>query len=185
MSSIIYSIYKATNKINGKHYIGFDSAWPKRKKSHVNESHQTNHRTYNTHFHRAIRKYGIGAFEWNVIYQSKNGVHCLREMEPYFIKQYDSFGINGYNMTLGGEGSLGRYCSDKTKNKISNLKKGTIPKSVLKHMKSYEITTPNQKIIITNNLTSFCKNNNLCRRNMIGVSKGARKHHKGWKCSRL
>jgi phage pi2 protein 07 len=27
----IYTIYKATNTINGKSYVGFDSCWPKRK----------------------------------------------------------------------------------------------------------------------------------------------------------
>ena len=30
----IYTIYRATNTINGKVYIGFDSAWPKRKRGH-------------------------------------------------------------------------------------------------------------------------------------------------------
>jgi len=34
----IYSIYKATNKITGKIYIGFDSNWPKRKKRHLSNS---------------------------------------------------------------------------------------------------------------------------------------------------
>ena len=28
------TIYKATNKITGKSYIGFDSAWPSRKHRH-------------------------------------------------------------------------------------------------------------------------------------------------------
>ena len=39
-------------------------------------------------------------------------------MEPYFIKEYDSY-YTGYNETLGGEGTLGRITKKQTKNKIS------------------------------------------------------------------
>ena len=48
-------------------------------------------------------------------------------MESYFIKEYDSF-KNGYNLTLGGEGTLGRPTTDVTKNKISEALKNK-PKS--------------------------------------------------------
>jgi len=116
--SSIYSIYKVTNAINGKVYIGFDSNWPKRKYSH---KYHLNKR--NQHLYYAFRKYGWDNFEWEVIYQSKDGEHCLNVMESYFINQYDSYN-NGYNETLGGEGTLGHKHKEETIKKLSNLAKG-------------------------------------------------------------
>jgi group I intron endonuclease len=115
--SSIYSIYKIKNTINSKVYIGFDSNWPNRQKSHKYLSDKRNQKIYS-----AIRKYGWDNFEWEVIYQSKDGNHCLKVMECYFINQFVSY-RNGYNSTLGGEGSLGRFTSDATKNKISEALK--------------------------------------------------------------
>lgn len=111
MSSNIYSIYQATNLINGKTYNGFDSNWPNRKKRHLKDSRSKKSRAYNDIFHKAIRKYGESNFEWKVIYQSKEGKHCKDIMENYFIvfsRSYIGFkDCCGYNMTLGGDGMLG------------------------------------------------------------------------------
>jgi len=120
--SSIYSIYKITNTINGKVYIGFDSNWPNRQKSHKYASNKRNQKIY-----YAFRKYGWNNFIWEVIYQSKDDNHCLNIMESYFIEEYDSF-KNGYNLTLGGEGTLGRPTTKITKNKISKALKNK-PKS--------------------------------------------------------
>ena len=81
----IYSIYKATNKINGKVYIGFDSNWPQRMWEHKSPSNFN--KKYK--FYNALRKYGLDGFEWNVIYQSLDREHCLHTMEPFFIKEYN------------------------------------------------------------------------------------------------
>lgn len=113
----IYCIYKATNSQNGKAYIGFAARWPDRKTEHFNESYRTNSPCYHTHFHRAIRHHGWDSFDWEIIYQSKDGSHTLKEMERHFIEEYDAFN-SGYNQTLGGQGSLGRKHSDETKAKI-------------------------------------------------------------------
>jgi len=120
--SSIYSIYKATNTVNNKVYIGFDSNWPNRQKSHKYHSNKRNQKLY-----YAIRKHGWSSFVWEVLYQSKDGEHCLNVMEPYFIKEYNSF-ENGYNLTFGGEGTLGRYTEETTKSKISKALKNK-PKS--------------------------------------------------------
>ena len=101
VSMNIYSIYKATNNKNQKVYIGFDSQWPHRK-----NSHKCYHKKGNNKFYRAIRKYGWDSFDWEVIYQSKDFEHTLKIMESFFIEQYNSF-KNGYNSTLGGEGTFG------------------------------------------------------------------------------
>ena len=110
----IYSIYKATNKINGKCYIGFDSNWPQRKWEH--KSPVNYNKKYK--FYNAIRKYGLDNFEWEVIYQSKDKDYTLKAMETYFINVYDSF-HNGYNSTLGGEGQFGTKHSKKQTQSVS------------------------------------------------------------------
>lgn len=104
-----YVIYRATNTINNKVYIGFDSRWPRRKSQHKHTA------TYGTEtsntFYNAIRKYGWENFIWEVIYESKDGDYTLKVMENHFIVEHNSYvhleNSKGYNMTLGGEGTLG------------------------------------------------------------------------------
>jgi group I intron endonuclease len=119
----IYSIYKATNIINGKVYIGFDSNWPSRISTHKSSS-----KNINRLFYSAIKKYGWANFTWELIYQSTDGAHTLNVMENYFINEYRSYvgfqDCNGYNLTLGGDGSLGRQESEETRKKKSLSKKG-------------------------------------------------------------
>jgi group I intron endonuclease len=119
----IYTIYRATNSINGKVYIGFDSNWPSRISTHRSKISKLNRPLYN-----ALYKYGWEKFSWEAIYQSKDGYHTLNVMENYFITEYRSYAgfddCNGYNLTLGGDGSLGYINSEETKNKKSLAKKG-------------------------------------------------------------
>ncbi len=111
----IYTIYKATNIVNGKVYIGFDSNWPSRMRSHSTKSGFNKLKRKNKHdnnyFHNAINKYGKDNFEWEILYQSKDKDHTLNVMENYFICEYRSYigfdDCNGYNRTLGGEATLG------------------------------------------------------------------------------
>ena len=118
----IYSIYKATNRITGKVYIGFDSNWPNRKNNHLHK-----HNKLNTKFYNSIRKHGWNNFVWEIIYQSIDGEHCLQTMEPYFIKDYNSLS-EGYNMTMGGEGvMLGRKHSAESTKKMSKSHIGKKP----------------------------------------------------------
>jgi len=113
----IYTIYKATNILNGKVYIGFDSNWPNRKTAHKRNSEKN--LKGNTKLYNAIRKYGWNNFNWCVLYQSIDGIHCLEVMEPYFIIENDSMN-QGYNMTPGGDGKRkGSVESLETRNKKS------------------------------------------------------------------
>lgn len=126
----IYTIYLATNIVNGKHYVGFDSCWPKRRESHKYAAQNPKRNTYRTAFHSAIRKYGFESFKWNVIYQSVDRDHTLNEMERHFITEYNTYcGANssdGYNLTLGGEGTFGFKQSEETRKKISATGKGKL-----------------------------------------------------------
>jgi len=109
----IYSVYKATNKINNKVYIGIDKNWPTRRYAHKSKS------KLNDGFllHKAIRKYGWDNFDWQVIYQTLDYNH-LKEVESVLIQEYNSF-KNGYNQTIGGEGSPGKLQSEKNKKEQS------------------------------------------------------------------
>jgi|GEM_PF-2535757 len=193
----IYTIYKATNIINKKVYIGFDSNWPKRMYNHNRDAFNINTKTYNTVFHRAIRKYGKDIFSWEVLYQSKDREHTLKEMERYFIKEFKSFiyykNFNGYNMTLGGDGIGGNKCSKERKRKISEKLKGnknglgnkiskeTITKKLEKYTKEYEFIDPEGNYIKTKYLSKFCEQNNLNVCCMRKVGNGKQKEHNEYK----
>ena len=94
-------IYKATNKINGKVYIGqsiHSLEW--RMKKHKQDSLRMD-----TYFYRAIRKYGWSSFEWTIVDDTATSKEELNQLEQYYIKQYNSFNNKekGYNSTSGGE----------------------------------------------------------------------------------
>lgn len=119
----IYSIYKITNKINQKLYIGFTGkSIDRRLYEHCWDAQNLN-RYYK--LHHAIRKYGAENFEIEVIYQSTDHDHTKSVMEPFFIAEYETYANDekGYNMTEGGEGWVSSH-TEETKAKISRAKKG-------------------------------------------------------------
>lgn len=104
-----YTIYRATNQVNNKVYIGFTSNWPQRINGHNYDRRYGN--TNNKAFYNAIEKYGWENFKWEAIYQSLDEEHTLKVMEPHFINEYQSWvgfeNCNGYNTTRGGDGTSG------------------------------------------------------------------------------
>lgn len=117
---MIYGIiYKYTNKINNKIYIG-QTIRPLevRHKRHLKDSEHDN-----LYFHRALRKYGEENFTLEVI-EDNIEKDKLDEREIYWIKYYNSFYLNGkgYNMTEGGKwGNAPRKLSDKDIKDIQKL----------------------------------------------------------------
>lgn len=110
------TIYKVTNKVNGKCYTGFDSRWPNRKSAHIHAALKKNAQQP---LERAIRKYGAEKFDWISVYQSNDVDFTKNIMEGYLIELHRSHvSHGGYNVTRGGEGALGRICSEFTKRKI-------------------------------------------------------------------
>lgn len=108
----------ATNSITDKVYIGMTSkTLEKRKKEHYITA-----RNPKFQFHRAIKKYSEECFTWEVIDTADN-IEDLKEKEVAWIYYYDSY-RNGYNMTIGGEGTFGIKRSEKTRKKMSIVRKG-------------------------------------------------------------
>ena len=88
-------IYKITNTVNGKVYIG-QSIRPieKRFQRHINDAVNN---VLDTHFARAIRTYGEDNFKLELV-ETCNTQEELNLREQYWIRYYDSI-HNGYNET--------------------------------------------------------------------------------------
>lgn len=81
-------------------------------------------------FARAIKKYGWENFNHEIIgwceAKTKEQLNLdLNEWEKYYIYKYDSY-KNGYNNTLGGEGTVGYHLSEQHRKNISEQKKGKV-----------------------------------------------------------
>lgn len=115
-------IYKATNLINGKIYIGKTGrTLKKRIKEHLYEA-SSNRCCYL--LHKAIRKYGSENFKWEIIDRCLFE-ESLNELEKYYIKKFNSLKPNGYNIYEGGEGiTLGTKMSTETRQKMSASRMG-------------------------------------------------------------
>ena len=139
-------IYKITNKVNGKVYIG-QSVRPieKRFNRHMNDAIKNK---LDTHFARAIRKYGRDNFICEVIDTATNQ-NDLTLKEQYWIRYYDSVNL-GYNETDAILKCGGNTYASKTKEellgiseKIRKSKMGKLnPKS--KSIKCYNIETDDE-----------------------------------------
>jgi group I intron endonuclease len=110
-------IYLVTNIVNGKKYIGQTVKSLKvRKRNHLSVA---KFYKYNSYFHRALIKYGEETFDWKVLHDGIENIDDLNKLEAYYIGYYDTYGKGGYNLTLGGNGQVGRKVSAETKHKLS------------------------------------------------------------------
>lgn len=101
-------IYCFTNKINNKRYIGQTNDIEKRKRGHKSEAFNPKSNSYYLPFHKAIRKYGLENFNFEVIEEINDhfGREYLNEREQYFISYYQSLtSQNGYNIAKGDSGN--------------------------------------------------------------------------------
>lgn len=97
-------IYKYTNKINGKIYIGLSNDIQRR----IWEHQYFANCVQDTHFHKALHKYGKENFEFEILETfDDNNRELLGEREKYWIQYYNSY-EQGYNETIGGDITNGR-----------------------------------------------------------------------------
>lgn len=112
MKEIIQGVYKITNKINFKSYIGISNDIYERWQQHIhNAFNSNNQKDYHKLLSAAIRKYGVDNFTFEIL-KVENDIDQRKELEKYYIKEYDSFN-DGYNMTTGGDGN--------TRNKLNEV----------------------------------------------------------------
>ena len=114
----IIEIYKITNKINGKVYIG-QTIRPVeyRFNRHINDAM---HNILNTHFARAIRKYGPDQWQFEVIDNAETQEE-LNQKEQYWIRYYNSV-EEGYNETDAITKCGGNTYQSKTKQEMEEIK---------------------------------------------------------------
>lgn len=101
-------IYKYTNQIDGKVYVGQTINEYKRR-----QAHKRCYGIWRSHFHSAIKKYGYSSFKYEILeeYTSDNLAelkNILDARECFYIDLYGSTNPEkGYNITAGGGGTLG------------------------------------------------------------------------------
>lgn len=91
-------IYKITNKLNGKSYIGLSTNIERRWEDHKNPYNWE--RENKKSLYQAFKKYGLNNFKFEILEECSP--KDLSSKEKYYIELYDTF-YNGYNSTSGGE----------------------------------------------------------------------------------
>lgn len=92
-------IYKITNLLNNKCYIGQSCDIKRRWKEHKKPSNDSI-------ISKAIHKYGVENFSFEIIEECEQ--ELLSEREIFYIEKFNSY-EEGYNLTIGGEGKRAAY----------------------------------------------------------------------------
>ena len=116
-------IYCIENTVNGKKYIGKSVNIPYRLTGHKWALSENRHS--NSHLQRAYNKYGLENFKFYMLEECDKDI--LSDKEVYFIKKYKTKNQKfGYNLTDGGEGTLGRIVSEESRKKTSVSNTGKV-----------------------------------------------------------
>ena len=158
---LIMFIYKITNTINNKIYIGqvYNKTIQDRFMRHISAA-SPNSPSY---LGRAIYKYGKENFIVEEI-DKASSLEELNKKEIFWIKFFNSIGKNiGYNLTLGGDGVNTYLCKTEEelkliKEKISKANSGK-NNGMSKQIKALNINT--NQIIHFNTLNEACKYFNI------------------------
>lgn len=115
-------IYKFTNTINNKCYIGKTSNLQVRIQGHLKDY---KNEKINSYFYSSIRKHGVENFYVEILVQGNFTNNELNDLEIDFIRLYNSNHSKfGYNLTEGGDGQSGYKHSKETIQKQINSRKG-------------------------------------------------------------
>ena len=117
--NICPGIYYIKNKINGKGYVGKSLKLRQRLYEHYYQNTDKDKVLY-----KAFKKYGLNNFEFTILQYIEEETKdikylnaVLSDLEIYYIDKYNTFKY-GYNLTLGGEGALGRVFTEEEREVI-------------------------------------------------------------------
>ena len=113
-------IYKITNTINGKSYIG-QTIQNVKERFYQHCATKCSKAVSNMAIHRAIKKYGKSNFTVEVI--EEIDFANLNDRERYWIKYYNSYN-NGYNSTKGGQDGIKLFKNLDTESIVREYKSG-------------------------------------------------------------
>lgn len=113
-------IYKITNIINGKFYIG-QTIQNVKERFYQHCATKCSKAVSNMAIHRAIKKYGKSNFTVEVIEEIDSA--NLNDRERYWIKYYNSYN-NGYNSTKGGQDGIKLFKNLDTESIVREYKSG-------------------------------------------------------------
>lgn len=152
-------IYYVRNEINGKMYIGKVTSrqlfyWSQYKGSGIE-------------IQKALKKYGRENFSIHYLAKATNGDE-LSWLEKFYLKHYNIPNEMFYNINLATSNSE-QSCYYNSKNL-----KGVNLKNII----AYNLKE--NKAIMFNNITQFCKHYNLKRGNLFNVLSGSRLTHKDY-----
>lgn len=175
-------IYKITNLINGKIYIGHAKNLKKRMYAHFRDLTKKTKNHHSIYFQRAYDKYGDDAFKIEIIEFCPNFTRQeLEEREDYYFNIFRPWDSNvGYNISKNTKGGGGEWTEERRIRNIKGLQEAHRPKSQWFNYQ-YEFISPLQKVVKGENLFIFCEENNLDRKTMWDLIAGKIKHHKGWR----
>ena len=114
-------IYKITNLVNNKIYVGSSTNIKKRWRDHKWYLKENKH--HNSHLQASVNKYGIGLFKFNI--ELECDVKLLLIEERKVINKYNSNDRTcGYNVNDPEHAFLNKKHSEETKKKLSLQKIG-------------------------------------------------------------
>lgn len=121
MSNSIFTVYKLTNEITGKSYIGKTKFTAERRfRTHVSAfKSRQKHNKAMQHLYRSMAIHGTDCWKIETLYCCTDESHCF-EMEKYFITDHDTYGASGYNESYGGEGPSGHKRSEELKQRLKD-----------------------------------------------------------------
>jgi group I intron endonuclease len=129
---MITCIYKISNSIDSRIYIGSAVNFQNRKLRHIRALLKNTH--CNDKIQYFVNKYGIDSIYFEVVEQCEK--ENLIEREQFYIDTFDCV-ENGFNILRTAGSWLNHHHSEKSKEKISSVKKGIQSTAMLgkKHTK--------------------------------------------------
>ena len=112
-------IYKITNLINGKVYVGQTIDYRRRRIGHLSALKLGNH--HNKYLQSSYTKYGVNNFEMKLIKSCSKSE--LNDLEKHYIQELDCLhDAQGYNILIGGNENM--IFTDAIREKLSLSRRG-------------------------------------------------------------